>query len=165
MTTEATHTDLIVTRTVNAPVARVWQAWTESEDVKQWWGPDGFTCPLARIDFRVGGTSLLCMTAPQFGFGEMYSTWHYREIVPMQRIEYIHNLADADGHKVDPVALGMPADFPQDQRNMVTFKDLGGGQTELTVTEFGWTPGQMMDMSRTGLEQCLAKLAALVTAP
>ncbi len=158
MTTE----NITVTRIIDAPVARVWQAWTDPDDVKQWWGPDGFTCPLARIDFRVGGTSLVSMSAPQLGFGEMYSTWHYREIVPLQRIEYIHNLADATGQKVDPASLGMPPDFPQDQRNLVTFKDLGGGQTELTVTEFGWTPGQMMEMGRLGQEQCLAKLAAAV---
>lgn len=47
----------------------------------------------------------------------------------------------------------MPADFPQDLRNLVTFKDLGDGKTELTVTECDWTVGQMMEMSKLGLEQ------------
>ena len=44
--------DLVVTRVIDAPVEQVWKAWTDPELVKQWWGPDGFTCPLARIDFR-----------------------------------------------------------------------------------------------------------------
>ena len=53
--------DLVFTRTFAAPVERVWQAWADPELVKRWWGPDGFTCPLARIDLREGGVSLVCM--------------------------------------------------------------------------------------------------------
>ena len=95
----------------------------------QWWGPEGFTSPLAKMDFREGGTSLVCMSSPEYG--DQYSTWQYRKIVPMQRIEYIHNLADKDGNKIDPTSIGMPADFPQDLCNLVTFKDLGDGKTDL----------------------------------
>jgi uncharacterized protein YndB with AHSA1/START domain len=55
----------------------------------------------------------------------------------------------------------MPPDFPQDQTHTVGFKDLGDGRTELTMTEHGWTEGQMMELSRMGMEQCLDKMAAL----
>jgi uncharacterized protein YndB with AHSA1/START domain len=103
--------DLIITRIVAAPVARVWQAWTDSDDLMRWWGPAGFTCPLARMDVRTGGTSLVSMSSPEYG--THYSTWHYLEIIPLERMTYIHNLADADGQKIDPVAMGMPPDFPQ----------------------------------------------------
>ena len=151
--------DLVLTQVFNASVEQVWQAWIDPEYVVQWWGPDGFTCPVAKMDFREGGTSLLCMRSPEFG--DQYSTWQYREIAPMQRIEFIHNLADKDGNKVDPVKMGMPADFPQDLRNTVTFKAVGDNKTEITVTEYDWTVGQMMEMSKIGLEQCLAKMAAI----
>ena len=151
--------DLVVSRIIDAPVEQVWQAWTDPELVKQWWGPDYFTCPFARIDFRAGGTSLVCMSSPQFG--DQYSTWHYKEIVPLQRIDYVHNLADKDGNKIDPTSVGMPPDFPQDQLNSVTFKALGAGKTELTATEYGWTEGRMMELSQMGLEQCLDKMAAI----
>jgi uncharacterized protein YndB with AHSA1/START domain len=156
MNTERTKQDLVVTRIYDAPIEQVWQAWRDPEQVKQWWGPDGFTAPLAEIDFREGGTSLVCMSNPQFG--DHYSTWYYQKIEPLARIELIHNLADKDGHKVDPVAMGMPPDFPQDQLQIITFKALADQQTEMTVTEHGWTEGQMMDMSKLGLEQCLDKL-------
>ena len=33
----------------------MWKTWTDPEQVKRWWGPDGFSCPFARIDFRVDG--------------------------------------------------------------------------------------------------------------
>lgn len=51
--------------------------------------------------------------------------------------------------------------MPQEVRSLVTFKDLGGGKTELTVTEYDWTVGQMMELSRMGMEQCLDKMAAI----
>jgi len=152
--------DLVVTYVFDAPVEHLWKAWSDPEYVMQWWGPEGFTSPLANMDFHEGGTSLVCMSSPEYG--DHYSIWQYKKIVPMQRIEYIHNLADKDGNKIDPVSMGMPPDFPQDQRHMVTFKDLGNGQTEMTVTEYDWTVGQMMEMSKLGLEQCLRKMAASI---
>lgn len=152
---------LVVTRVFDAPVDRVWKAWTDPEQVMRWWGPDHFTSPSAKMDFREGGTSLVCMRAPkEFGGQDMYSTWVYTKIVPLQSIEYIHNLADKNGKKADPVKLGMPPDFPQDQRNLVTFKAAGDRKTEMTVTEFDWTVGQMLDSSEIGLNQCLDKMAA-----
>ncbi len=159
MSTEPKKRDLVVTRVFDAPVEQVWKAWSDPEHVMRWWGPSGFTSPVAKMNFREGGTSLVCMSSPEYG--DQYSTWQYRKIVPMQRIEYIHNLADKDGNKIDPTSIGMPADFPQDLRNLVTFKDLGDGKTELTVTEYNWTVGQLMEMSKMGLEQCLNKMAAI----
>ena len=154
--------DLIVTRVFDVSVARVWRAWTEPEQVMQWWGPDHFTCPSAKIDFREGGTSLVCMRAPkEFGGQDMYSTWTYTKIVPQKSFEYIHNLADKDGKKADPVNLGLPADFPKDQRHLVTFNDLGNGKTEMTVVEYDWTVGKMLELSELGLGQCLDKMAAI----
>ena len=126
--------DLVIMRVFDAPVAAVWKAWTDPEQVKLWWGPDHFTCPSAKIDFREGGTSLVCMRAPkEFGGQDMFSTWAYTKISPMTSFEYIPNLADKDGKKTDPVKLGLPADFPMDQRHKVAFKDLGNGKTPAQV--------------------------------
>ena len=89
--------DVVVTRVFDAPIEQAWKAWSEPEYVMQWWGPTGFTCPLAEMDFREGGTSLVCMRAPkEFGGQDMYNTWTYRKIVPMQSIEFIQNLADKE---------------------------------------------------------------------
>ena len=152
--------DLVITHIFDAPVEAVWDAWVQPELIMQWWAPEGFSSPSAEVDFREGGTSLVCMRAPKdFGGRDTYSTWDYTKIVPNERIEYIHNLADKDGNKVDPTTVGMPADFPQDQQHSITFKDLGDGKTEVTVTELDWPVGQMMEMSRMGMEQCLNKLA------
>jgi uncharacterized protein YndB with AHSA1/START domain len=82
--------DLIVTRVFDAPIELVWKAWTNPEHIMRWWGPEGFTSPSAVIDFREGGMALVCMRAPkEFGGQDMYSTWAYEKIVPMERIEFI----------------------------------------------------------------------------
>ncbi len=162
MSTEPNKRDLVVTRVFDAPVEQAWKAWVDPEYVMRWWGPEGFTCPVAKMDFREGGTSLVCMRAPkEYGGQDMYNTWSYRNIVPMQRIEYILNFTDKDGKKIDPVTIGLPTDIPQEVRNVVTFKALGVNKTEITATEYDWTVGQMMEMSKQGLEQCLNKMAAI----
>jgi uncharacterized protein YndB with AHSA1/START domain len=148
--------DLVVTRTFDAPVVEVWKYWAESEGVKKWWGPTGFTAPLARMDFREGGTSLVCMRAPNGQ--DFYNTWTYRKIEPLKRIEFILGWADKDGQKIDPVTTGLPPDIPQEVRHVVTFKDVSG-KTELTVVEYGYKSDQTLNLSKQGLEQCLDKMA------
>jgi uncharacterized protein YndB with AHSA1/START domain len=128
----------------------------------RWWGPAGFTCPVAKMDFREGGTSLVCMRAPkEFGGRDMFNTWTYEKIVPMKRFVYILRFADKDGNMMDPAKQGLPPEMPKEVRNEVAFKELGKDKTEVTVTEYGWTVGQMMEMSKMGLEQCLDKMDAL----
>ena len=156
--------DLIVTRVFDAPIELVWKAWTEPEYVMKWWGPDYFTSPSAVIDFREGGTALVCMRAPkEFGGQDMYSTWAYKKIVPMERIEFIQNLSDEDGNLVSPLTLGLPPEFPPDVRTVVTFKDLGNGRTEMTVTEYG-LPTADTELGRNaelGLNQSIDKILAI----
>jgi len=156
--------DLIVTRVFDAPIELVWKAWTEPEYVMKWWGPDYFTSPSAVIDFREGGTALVCMRAPkEFGGQDMYSTWAYKKIVPMERIEFIQNLSDGDGNLVSPLTLGLPPEFPPDVHTVVTFKDLGNGRTEMTVTEYG-LPTADTELGRNaelGLNQSIDKMLAI----
>lgn len=162
MTTESQKHDLAVTRVFDAPLNQVWKAWSDSKLVRQWWGPTGFTCLVAKMDFREGGTSLVGMRAPkEFGGQDMYNTWTYEKIVPMQRFVYLLRFADQDGNPMDPAQQGLPPDMPKKMRHEVTFKELSQNKTEITVTEYGWPVGQMMEMSKIGLEQCLDKMAAL----
>jgi uncharacterized protein YndB with AHSA1/START domain len=156
----ATH-NMVVTRVFDAPVERVWKAWSESEQVRRWWGPTGFTCPVANMDFNEGGTSLVCMRAPaEYGGQDMYNTWTYQKITPMERIEFIHHFADKDGNKVAPSAHGLPPEIPFEVPHVLTLKAIGSNQTEFTVTEYGYPSAQIVEMSKGGMEQCLDKLAA-----
>jgi uncharacterized protein YndB with AHSA1/START domain len=150
---------MVVTRTFNASIGQLWKAWSESAQVTQWWGPKGFTAPIARIDFLEGGTSLVCMRAPkEFGGHDFYNTWTYTKIVTMQRIEFILNFVDKDGNKLDPAEMQMPPGIPQEVPHVITFAELNDGKAEMSVTEYGYTTAQARDISKLGLEQCLDKM-------
>jgi uncharacterized protein YndB with AHSA1/START domain len=150
-----------VSRVFDATVEEVWKMWTEPEYVMQWWGPDKFTCPLAKINFKEGDTSLVSMKAPhEFGGLTSYSIWTYTKIVYLESIEFIQNLANEEGVKQKPTALGMPADFPEDVRTVVTFEAIAKDQTEMTVTEYA-DFGQISHFAKLGLEQSLDKAVLL----
>lgn len=50
-------------RTYPAPVRTVWQAWTEADQLRRWWGPDKTTVPECEVDLRVGGAIRIVMEA------------------------------------------------------------------------------------------------------
>ncbi|GIE99404.1 SRPBCC family protein [Paractinoplanes rishiriensis] len=157
-------TTLAVTarRTFAAPVEAVWAAWTESELIKGWWGPTGFTCPVADMDVRPGGVSLLAMQAPpEYGGGRTYNIWCYGVVENGARLEYDMRFADEHGTVIAPADAGIPAGVPDRVPHVVTFAAADGG-TEVTIVESGYTLAQARDMSHLGLEQCLDKLAALL---
>jgi len=150
-----------VTRTFNAPVEMVWKLWTDPELVKRWWGPAHFTSPVARIDFRIGGRSVVSMLAPaEMGGQEFYSVWEYVSINPLNSIEFIQNLADDAGNKVAPVDVGMPPDFPTDIKTVVSFKKIAEGTTEMTITEYAEF-GSISQFAQIGLEQSVEKMVAI----
>ena len=153
--------ELVVSRLFNASLENVWKVWTEPELIMRWWGPDRFTCPMAKIDFREGGRSIVCMRSPkEMGGQDMYSIWDYKKIVPMKSIEFVQNLANKSGEKMQPTQLGMPPDFPENIRTLVTFKEIKKGQIEMTVTEYGEF-GSICHFAKLGLEQSVAKMDSI----
>jgi uncharacterized protein YndB with AHSA1/START domain len=50
-------------RIYDASAETVWQAWTDPERLKQWWGPDNVTIPECEVDLRVGGKFYIVMEA------------------------------------------------------------------------------------------------------
>ena len=160
MTSETTH-DMVLTRTFDAPVEAVWRAWTESDLVKRWWGPQGFTAPVADMDVRVGGRSLVCMRAPaEFGGMDFYNTWTYERVEPNERLDFVQRFADSTGASVDPATLGIPG-VPLLVPHSVRFVALGPDRTEVTVTESGYASAEVVETSRMGMAQCLDKMAAI----
>jgi uncharacterized protein YndB with AHSA1/START domain len=162
MSTQAATYDVVVTRVFDAPIEEVWKAWSEAEYVMQWWGPTGFTCPVAHVDFREGGTSLVCMRAPaEYGGMDMYNTWSYSKIEPGKRIAFVNRFSDKDGNRVEPAAMGIPEGVPSEVPHVITLRSVGEGQTEMVVTEYGYANEQARDMSKMGMEQCADKMVAI----
>jgi uncharacterized protein YndB with AHSA1/START domain len=148
--------ELFITRIFDAPLERVWKAWTEPELMKRWWGPKGFTTPYCEIDLRVGGKFLYCMRSPD---GKDYwNTGVYREIIRLERIVCSNSFADEKGNVVPATQYGMSADFPLEMLVTVTFEELEG-KTKLTLRYVGIPAGADRDGANVGWSQILDKLA------
>lgn len=151
-------------RELDAPPEEAWRAWSNPEQIRRWWGPTGFTCPRADVDFRVGGTTLVTMTAPaEYGGFQIHNRWTYTTITEPSRIEFISTFADGDGNPVDPATVGIPAGVPDEVPHVVDLEPLPGGRTRVRVIERGYTDEEARQQSEQGQEQCLDKLQGLFT--
>jgi uncharacterized protein YndB with AHSA1/START domain len=152
-------------RTFPVPVGRVYAAWTEPSLIRQWWGPAGFTCPVARMDVREGGVSLLAMRAPaEYGGGDTYNTWSYTRVEPGARLDYTMRFATADGQTVTPAEAGIPAGVPDAVPHVVTFEARGDRSSRVVVVESGYADAAARDLSQGGMDQCLDKLERVLGA-
>ena len=61
----STQTALIIKRCFNAPIDRVFEAWTNADVLANWFGPVGFTVTTAKIDLIVGGKYLIVLQPPE----------------------------------------------------------------------------------------------------
>jgi uncharacterized protein YndB with AHSA1/START domain len=153
---------VVVVREVAAPPEEVWRAWREPEQIRRWWGPTGFTCPRADVDFRVGGSALVTMLAPpEYGGFAMHNRWTYIALTEPTRIEFVSTFADDDGNPIDPAAAGIPPGVPAEVPHVVEIEPLPDGRTRVTVTETGYTSEEARQQSEAGQEQVMDKLAAL----
>ena len=120
----ANDTDLVLERTLDAPLDLVWKAYTDPDLMKQWWAPRPYQTPEVDIDWRPGGTFHFVMTGPD-DFRED-SAGCVLEYVPKQRVAWTsalgpgfrpNDLSQKDGCE----AFAFTA--------IVTFADAGDGRT------------------------------------
>lgn len=80
--------DLNLSRVFDAPVAVVWDAWTDPKKAAKWWGPRGFTITTKSKDLRPGGKWVYTMHGPD---GVDYpNITTYFVVEPLKRLEYDH---------------------------------------------------------------------------
>lgn len=161
MTKNAKTKRILITRIFDAPVERVWKAWTDPVEAMKWWGPKDFTSPMCKIDLRVGGKYLFCMHGPAGSpfDKDMWSAGEYKEIVPMKKIVATDHFADEKGNYVSPKDFGMPGEWPDEMIVTTTFESLPGNKTKLTLEHLGH-PVEMEKDATMGWNQSLDKFAA-----
>src|ERR1700742_1770714 len=54
-----------VVREFNAPIEKVWKAWTDPDLLEKWWGPKPWAAITKSMDFTVGGAWLYAMVGPE----------------------------------------------------------------------------------------------------
>ncbi len=157
--------ELVLERVFDAPVETVWKYWTEPEYFKKWWGPKDFTCPVAKVDFRVGGKYHVAMHGPkgtEFD-KDLWSTGVYKEIVPMKKIVVTDSFADESGNVVSATHYGMPDTFPMETTISITFEEQPS-KTKMTLTypSTEGIEGKMLEDMKQGWNQSFDKLADIL---
>lgn len=94
MTATDNANEIRITRTYDAPVALVWDAWTDLAQVSQWWGPRGFTITTTSKDLRPGGTWVYTMHGPDGTDWPNFTRYH--EVEKHSRLVYDHGASSAD---------------------------------------------------------------------
>lgn len=80
--------EIHITRVYEAPVTAVWNAFTDPDQVAQWWGPRGFTLTTHSKDLRSGGTWIYTMHGPD-GVDYPNKTL-YHEVEKCRKLVYDH---------------------------------------------------------------------------
>jgi glutathione S-transferase len=117
ITNPAKPENLNVQRLIRAPRARVFQAWTNPDDILKWFGPGDCRALEAKVDLRVGGVYRFRVLTHGM---EMDLVGVFHEITPPSRLVYTWQFKG-----------GPPPDMPE---TLVTveFVDQNGG-TEVRI--------------------------------
>ena len=154
-TAEATPTsdrELLLTRIIDAPRAKVFRAWTDPTLLKQWFAPLPYTTPVAELDVRPGGANLIVMRSPDGT--ELPHRGIYLEVVGNERLVFTDAYTEA----------WKPSEKPF-MTVILTFEDVGG-KTRYTARVRHWTVADREAHEKMGFHQgwgqCADQLAALL---
>ena len=148
---------ITVTREFAAELPLVWDAYTKSEILDQWWAPKPWKARTKTMDFREGGYWHYAMVGPNGE--EHWALLNYESIQIQKKFAGRDAFADADGNvNKDLPQSKMEMSFkPKGQLTVVeghiTYDDLA--QLEATI-QMGFKEGLTMAME--GLDELLPTL-------
>ncbi|MEO1026090.1 MAG: SRPBCC domain-containing protein, partial [Pseudomonadota bacterium] len=144
-------------RDFDAPIQDIWNMWTDPELFSRWYGPNGFTVPVAEMDVTVGGTRKICMEmkAPERTM-TMWFTGTYTVVSAPNRLAYTESMCDADGNVLSPSDMGMPPGTPDVTEVSIELSE-ADGKTRMVMTHKGVPAGSP---GEGGWMQAFDKLAA-----
>jgi len=132
-------------RTYDAPLATVWQAWTNPEQLKQWWGPNDVTIPECEVDLRVGGKFYIVMEAGEAMAPYKGTKWpmqaEFTVVEPNSKISYTAQ-AWTEGQKEETTI---------DQTTEITMAE-ENGKTKVKVKAAIFKAGPGAKMAAEGME-------------
>lgn len=146
---------LWVTREFDAPVEKVWKAWTESEILDKWWAPKPWKAETREMNFTEGGIWLYSMVSPE---GERHwSKVDLKTVVPGQSFSSLSKFCDENGAPIDTMpAMGWFVQFfPTTTGTKVEVEITCDSQASInTMIQMGFEGGFTMGLNN--LEELLA---------
>lgn len=85
-----------IIKEIDAPITKVWSAWTESELLDKWWAPKPWKAETKIMDFSIGGYWLYAMKGPNNE--ESWGREDYKSIVPLKHIMAQDAFVDSEGN-------------------------------------------------------------------
>jgi uncharacterized protein YndB with AHSA1/START domain len=151
--------DSLITRILDAPRELVFKVWTDAEQLRQWWGPKGFTNPVCEVSPHSGGTIRIHMRAPNGTVYPMIGT--FQEIIAPERLVFRSSALDENGqplfevlHTVTFAAEGHKTRLTVQAQVLTT---IAAGVPHLKGAQEGWSQsldrldGHLNRISQTGL--------------
>lgn len=128
----ATTEQVYITYEFNAPVKMVFEAWTQPEQLLQWFAPTGCDLKFESIDVRKGGSFHSCISNPQFG--DCWCKGTYLEIDYPNKLVFTMEVADASGNSISAIDAGMDSEWPDSTTVDVTFTE-NNGKTKVELRQ------------------------------
>jgi uncharacterized protein YndB with AHSA1/START domain len=97
ITKDLANKRLFIKREFDAPLEKVWKAWTDSSLLDMWWAPKPWKARTKTMDFREGGFWLYCMVGPDGT--ESWARADYKTIVPQKSFTAVDSFCDENGNK------------------------------------------------------------------
>ena len=137
---------LVVRRLIRATPERLFDAWTQPDHLKQWWGPENVSCIAAEVDLRIGGRYRI---ANQFPDGTVvWIIGEFQAIEPPYRLTYTWQIEGSS----------RPCE-------LVTVRfEPHNNATEVIVTHTGISDRITRDRHEKGWVECLSALAGYLWA-
>ncbi len=130
----------VINRTFEAPIATVFEMWTNPTHVIKWLPPIGFTMEYISHDFVKGGVNFYKMTN---GEVNMFGKMNFKEISPVTFLSYTQCFADETGKTSKPP---FEKNWPDMMFITVHFAEEGSHETRVTVTTEVY--GEASDLER-----------------
>jgi uncharacterized protein YndB with AHSA1/START domain len=146
---------LIIERSFNVPVERLYEAFTSSETLKIWWWPKDLYADRIDLDFREGGTMFINMKGFDKGGGGMVS--RFIEIVKDQLIVMTDQFADENGRAITAEEAKMPGEWPSVCYITFEFFKLDEGSSQLRLSQEG-VPNELQKDCIQGWTESFDKL-------
>ena len=125
-------------RTLPAPRAVVWAALTDPDQLREWWGPHGFTAPSVDFDPEVGRSYRIAMQPPDDDVFVL--SGEFREVDAPARLSYTFRWDPPDPDDRETVAT-LALEGRGDETDVLLTQDEFATEERRALHEAGWTEG------------------------
>ncbi len=117
------YRQLQITRYFPQSIETVYQAFTTSDSLQNWWGPDGFELEAKKFEFHPEGIFHFVLKSDAF---EMWAKWVFQNIREPHKLSMINCFSNEVGDTVKAPEIPFGADWPLEMILDLEFYEVDG---------------------------------------